>query len=38
MAVDSVSFLPKPSPPGELVRLIHSMVVRLRRQRDDSGS
>ena len=38
MAVDSVAFLPKPSPPGELVRLIHSMVVRLRRHRDDSGS
>lgn len=36
LAHDRVVFLPKPSPPGELVRLVNTLVTSMRRIRDDS--
>ncbi len=36
LAHERVVFLPKPSPPGELVRLINTLVTSMRRMRDDS--
>ncbi len=36
LAHDRVVFLPKPSPPGELVRLVNTLVTTMRRMRDDS--
>ncbi len=33
---DRVAFLPKPSPPGELVRLVNTLSAKVRRGRDDS--
>lgn len=37
LAHERVVFLPKPSPPGELVRLVNTLVTSMRRMRDDSS-